>query len=310
MLCVACDSWARRSFRPYERWHRNWNCLAPLRLIRLPASPLRPSPPLPARRSTGMAPVPSSTHSNEPHQFDGGITNADITADVVVIGGGPGGSTTATMLARKGWQVLLLEREHFPRDHIGESLLPASIPVLEELGVLPAVQQAGFVPKWGATMVWGTEKTPWSWYFRETNQKYPHSYQVWRPLFDQLLLENSRAHGVDVREGYQVVDVLFGDGRAVGVRYMADGTEGIARARFVVDASGQGALLGRKLQLRRWDAFFQNLAVYAYFTGARRLPGADATNIFIESYTHGWFWHIPLPTGWTSTGAVVYSRTG
>jgi len=237
-------------------------------------------------------------------------SSADLTADVIVIGGGPGGSTTATMLARQGWQVLLLEREHFPRDHIGESLLPASIPVLEELGVLPAVQEAGFLPKWGATMVWGTDKAPWSWYFRETNQQYPHSYQVWRPRFDQLLLENSRTHGVEVREGHQVVDVLFADGRAVGVRYTANRTDGTARARFVVDASGQGALLGRKLQLRRWDAFFQNLAVYGYFAGAQRLPAPDNTNIFIESYPHGWFWHIPLHTGRTSIGAVVDSRTG
>jgi flavin-dependent dehydrogenase len=234
----------------------------------------------------------------------------DRSADVVVIGGGPGGSTTATMLARKGWQVLLLEREHFPRHHIGESLLPASMPVLEELGVLPAVQEAGFLRKWGATMVWGTDKTPWSWYFRETNQRYPHAYQVWRPHFDQLLLDNSRAHGVDVREGHQVTDVLFADDRAVGVQYTADDTEGVVQARFVVDASGQGALLGHKLQLRRWDAFFQNLAVYAYFTGARRLPAPDDSNIFIESYPHGWFWHIPLHTGWTSVGAVVDSRLG
>ena len=273
-----------------------------------------------------MAPAPSAAHrccarlvapasmagpiAVRSTQFGGGITSADRTADVVVIGGGPGGSTTATMLARQGFEVLLLERERFPRDHIGESLLPASIPVLEELGVLPAVQQAGFLQKWGATMVWGTDKTPWSWYFRETNHKYPHSYQVWRPLFDQLLLENSRVHGVDVREGHQVVDVLWADGRAVGVRYTANGTDGVAQARFVVDASGQGALLGRKLQLRRWDAFFQNLAVYAYCTGARRLPAPDASNIFIESYAHGWFWHIPLHTGWTSVGAVVDSRTG
>ena len=93
-------------------------------------------------------------------------------------------------------------------------------------------------------MVWGTDKTPWSWYFRETNQRYPHSYQVWRPQFDQLLLHNSQAHGVEVREGHQVVDVLFEDGRACGVRYTADGATGMARARFVIDASGQGALWG------------------------------------------------------------------
>lgn len=241
----------------------------------------------------------------------GSVGKADLSADVVVIGGGPGGSTTATMLARQGWRVLLLEREIFPRPHIGESLLPASMPVLEELGVLPAVQAAGFLPKWGATMVWGTDRTPWSWYFRETNQQYPHAYQVWRPQFDQLLLENSRAHGVEVREGHQVVEVLFEAGRAVGVRYTAGGAnEGTARARFVVDASGQGALLGRALQLRRWDAFFQNLAVYGYFAGAQRLPAPDDTNIFIEAYPHGWFWNIPLHTGWMSVGAVVDSRTG
>jgi flavin-dependent dehydrogenase len=232
-----------------------------------------------------------------------------IPADVVVIGGGPGGSTAATMLARQGFQVVLLERDYFPRHHIGESLLPASLPVLEELGVLPAVQEAGFLPKWGATMVWGKEKTPWSWYFRETNQKYPHAYQVWRPVFDQVLLENSRAYGVDVREGHTVREVLFEDGRASGVRFTADGGgEGIARARFVVDASGQSALLGRQLQVRRWDPLFQNLAVYGYFTGAQRLSAPDETNILVESYPHGWFWDIPLHTGWMSVGAVVDSR--
>jgi flavin-dependent dehydrogenase len=235
----------------------------------------------------------------------------DLTADVVVIGGGPGGSTTATMLARKGFDVVLLERERFPRDHIGESLLPASMPVLEELGVLAAVREAGFLPKWGATMVWGKERTPWSWYFRETNHKYPHAYQVWRPRFDQLLLENSRAHGVDVREGHAVREVLFEDGRAIGVRFSADGAdEGIARAEFVVDASGQSALLGRQLRVRRWDPLFQNLAVYGYFTGAQRLSAPDETNILVESYPHGWFWNIPLHIGWMSVGAVVDSRIG
>jgi flavin-dependent dehydrogenase len=239
------------------------------------------------------------------------LSRTDLSADVVVIGGGPGGSTTATMLARQGWHVLLLERTHFPRDHVGESLLPASIPVLEELGVLPAVQAAGFLPKWGATMVWGKDKTPWSWYFRETNQQYPHAYQVWRPYFDQLLLENSRTYGVDVREGHHVVDVLFEDGGASGVRYVTDGTApGTVQARFVVDASGQGGLLGRMLQLRRWDPFFQNLAVYGYFAGAQRLAAPDATNIFIEAYPHGWLWNIPLHTGWMSVGAVVDSHTG
>ena len=239
------------------------------------------------------------------------MPNPAPSPDVIVIGGGPAGSTTATMLARKGIHVLLLEREKFPRHHVGESLLPASMPVLEELGVLPAIEKAGFLPKYGATMVWGKDSTPWSWYFRETSRQYPHSYQVSRPQFDQLLLENCRANGVDVREGHRVVDIHTRDGKTTGVGYVSeDGTSGSAHAALVVDATGQGGMLGRTLDLRRWDPFFQNLAVYAYFEGAQRLPQPDETNIFIESYPHGWFWTIPLHTGQTGVGAVVDSSTG
>ena len=239
------------------------------------------------------------------------LIKADPVPDVIVIGGGPAGSTAATMLARKGARVLLLERERFPRDHVGESLLPASIPVLEELGVLPAVQQAGFLRKWGATMVWGKDREPWSWYFKETNQQYPHSYQVWRPQFDKLLLDNSRAAGVDVREGCRVLEVLFEGGKPTGVRFETEsGARADASASFVVDASGQNSLLARKLRLRRWDSFFRNLAVYGYFEGAQPLPHPDETNIFIEAYPHGWFWTIPLHTGQVGVGAVVDSPTG
>ena len=227
---------------------------------------------------------------------------------MIVIGGGPGGSTAATMLARQGARVLLLERERFPRDHVGESLLPASVPVLEELGVLPAVQQAGFLPKWGATMVWGKDKTPWSWYFKETNQQYPHSYQVWRPQFDLILLDNCRTVGVDVREKHRVLEVLFDGERAIGVLYEAeDGTRRTESASFVIDASGQGGLLAHQLNMRQWDPFFRNLAVYAYFDGLHRLSDPNQTNIFIESYANGWLWTIPLHTGWASVGAVVDS---
>ena len=228
--------------------------------------------------------------------------------DVVVIGGGPGGSTVATMLARKGVRVTLLERERFPRDHVGESLLPASMPILEELGVAEAVAAAGFLKKWGATMMWGSDSEPWSWYFRETSERYPHSYQVTRPQFDALLIENSRAHGVDVREGHRVVEVLFDEGGATGVRYEADdGTTGTIEARFVADASGQQAMIGHALGLRDWDPFFKNLAIYAYFQGADRLPEPDETNIFIESHPDGWCWTIPLHNGQTSVGVVLDS---
>ena len=184
--------------------------------------------------------------------------NVAKSPDVVVIGGGPAGSAASAVLASQGLRVLLLERERFPRPHVGESLLPASIPVLEELGVIPSVEQAGFLPKWGATMVWGRSRQPWSWYFRETNQSYPHAYQVWRAEFDQILLDNSRQRGVDVREGHHVSEVVFQDGRAAGVRFRDErGQERFAEARIVIDASGQNGLLGRQLGLREWDSFFQ-----------------------------------------------------
>ncbi len=232
----------------------------------------------------------------------------DPNADVVVVGGGPAGSTAAAMLSRRGFRVLLLERERFPRPHVGESLLPASMPVLEDLGVLPAVESAGFPRKWGATMVWGKDPDPWSWRFQETNRRYPHAYQVWRSEFDRILLDNARACGVEVREGCHVAEVVFDGKRAVGVRCQDDaGRVGAVESGFVVDASGQGGLLARQLGLRQWDSFFRNLAVYGYYSGGKRLPSPDENNIFIEAYRHGWLWNIPLRGGWASVGAVVDS---
>lgn len=231
-------------------------------------------------------------------------------ADVVVIGGGPGGSTTATLLARKGWKVLLLERESFPREHVGESLLPATMPILEELGVLDAVAAEGFLPKWGATMVWGHGTEPWSWHFRETNRRHPHAYQVWRPRFDQLLLENARLHGVDVREGHRVVEAIVESGRVQGVDVRTPDREEVRiDAPFVVDASGQAGLVARAFGHREPDPYFRNVAVYAYFANHGRLAEPDANNILVESYAHGWMWAIPLHTGLVSVGAVVDATT-
>src|SRR5262249_100261 len=143
--------------------------------------------------------------------------------DVVVVGGGPAGSTAATFLSRQGLSVTLLERERFPRDHIGESLLPASMPILDALGVLPQLETEGYLKKWGATMVLGTTPEPWSWHFRETNNQFPHAYQVWRPAFDHMLLKNAAAAGTAVREGCRVLGVLFDGDRATGVRFAEEG---------------------------------------------------------------------------------------
>ena len=230
--------------------------------------------------------------------------------DVVVIGGGPGGSACATLLADQGYTVVLLERATFPREHVGESLLPASIPVLEQIGVMPEIEAAGFVTKRGATLVWGKNPDPWSWYFADDPGQRPTSFQVVRSEFDHILLKNAAKHGVDVRENHQVLDVEFEGGRPTGVRFLHDGSEARIDARFVVDASGQAAILSRKLKLHQWDDYFQNLAVYGYYRGARHLDPPNDGNIFIESYEHGWLWKIPLHTGVTSVGAVVDKQVG
>ena len=231
--------------------------------------------------------------------------------DVAVIGGGPAGSTTAALLAKRGFSVVLLEREQFPRDHVGESLLPATLQVLDDLGVLPAIEAEGFVKKWGATMVWGSEPEPWSWYFKETNKTYPHAYQVWRPRFDQILLDFAAGCGAEVRMGAEVAEIVHDDGRVHGVVFAVDGEMPVQlEARVVVDASGQATLIAREFELREWDEFFRNLAVYGYFEGADHLAPPDQGNIFLESYEHGWCWTIPLHNGWSSVGAVVDREFG
>ena len=209
--------------------------------------------------------------------------------DVIVIGGGPGGSAAATLLARAGFDVTLLERERFPREHVGESLLPASMPILHDLGVLDQIESAGFPKKYGATMLWGSDPEPWSWYFRETNRTWPHAYQVWRPTFDKILLDNARSLGVNVREECAVTSPILDGNHVTGVEYRKpDGSTASIHADWTIDASGQSAILGRSLDLRQWDPYFRNMAVYVYFRGASHLPDPDSTNIFIESYEHGW----------------------
>ena len=193
--------------------------------------------------------------------------------------------------------MVLFERERFPRAHVGESLLPATLAILDDIGVLPAIAAEGFVRKAGATMSWGRDAQPWSWYFAETNRRFPHSYQVWRPRFDQILLEHSARCGVRVRQGEAIRSV-----NENGVE-LANGAR--VEASMVVDATGQSALLACTHGLQEWDPFFRNLAVYAYFDGGRHLDPPDDGNIFIEAYEHGWLWKIPLAGGVSSVGAVV-----
>lgn len=228
-----------------------------------------------------------------------------IERDVIVIGGGPAGSIAAGFLAQAGVRVLLFERERFPRYHIGESLLSATMPVLEALGVMPAIEAAGFVRKPGGTFLWGARAEPWSFYFRDDPGGRPHAFHVVRAQFDHILLRHAAALGVDVREAHRVEAVAYADGSNRVVALDEHGAPVTATAPWVIDASGQQALLGRRDQQRRFDPFFKNLAVFSYFADAERLHGEVEGNILSAAFADGWFWFIPLHDGTTSVGAVV-----
>lgn len=231
--------------------------------------------------------------------------------DVIVVGGGPGGSTAATLTALDGHRVLLLEKEHFPRYQIGESLLPSTVHgICPLLGVYEEVQRAGFTRKRGGTFSWGTSPQPWTFSFALSPRMAgptSYAYQVERTRFDKLLLDNAARVGVDVRQGHRVLGTLREGERVSGVRFVDEaGREQRAHARFVVDASGNTSRLHQEVGgEREYSPFFQNLALFGYFTGGHRLPEPNSGNILCVAFPSGWFWYIPLSPTLTSVGAVV-----
>ncbi|NYI06023.1 tryptophan 7-halogenase [Allostreptomyces psammosilenae] len=228
--------------------------------------------------------------------------------DVVVVGGGPSGSTVSTLVAKQGHRVLLLEKETFPRYQIGESLLPGTVHGLASLlGVAEEIRAAGFVRKRGGVFRWGSSPEPWSFSFDETPDMFPYAYQVERAKFDTILLDNAARSGVTVRQRATASEVVREGERVVGLRYRHEGREREARARYVVDASGNGSRLHRQAGGERvYSQFFRNLAVFGYFEGGKRLPEPNSGSIFCVAFEDGWFWYIPLSETLTSVGAVVH----
>jgi flavin-dependent dehydrogenase len=229
--------------------------------------------------------------------------------DVVVIGGGPAGSTVSTLLAQRGYQVELFERERFPRFHIGESLIPETYWVLKRLDMLPKMQQSHFVKKYSVQFVSASGRLSAPFYFWDNK---PHecsqTWQVQRSEFDQMMLENAREHGVIAHEGTRVFDVLWDGDRAVGVTIRGeDGAFREVRAPVVVDASGQAGLIQNRLRLRVWDPVLNKGAIWTYWEGAYRDTGRDegATMVLQTASKNGWFWYIPQHNNVVSVGVVA-----
>ena len=228
--------------------------------------------------------------------------------DVLVIGGGPAGSTAAALLAERGHRVTLLEKTHHPRFHIGESLLPANLPLLEKLGVADEVKAIG-MEKWGAEFVspWHEHKQAFE-FADALDKTMPMAYQVRRSSFDEILIRNAARKQARVVEGCQVNDVNFlpeEAGAVVHARH-EDGREEIVQARFVLDASGRDTFLGNRLKAKKRNKEHNSTALYAHFSGAERNCGKAEGHITIFWFEHGWFWFIPLADGVTSVGAVSW----
>ena len=227
--------------------------------------------------------------------------------EIAVIGGGPGGSSAATALARRGHSVIVLERDIFPRFHIGESQLPWSNEVFQALGVEEKIAAAGFVKKWGASFLaldGGAEQ--YADFAQAVETPTPQTFQVPRAQFDHLLLEHSASCGADVKQGCHVLDAEFGEDAATVSYEDQDGKRRQVRVAMVVDASGRTGLLARKFGTHETDPLLRNVAVHAQYEGIPRRDGRRAGDIrMLTRSDMGWIWLIPISESVISVGAVI-----
>lgn len=227
--------------------------------------------------------------------------------DCVVIGGGPAGATASTVLAQHGRSVIVLEKERFPRHHIGESLMPHSWWTFQRLGMLDKLKASDFPIKQSVQFISASDRESQPFYFPEWDpHESSYTWQIPRDKFDQMMLENARSHGAQVAHGCRVREVLFEADRAVGVRVIIDGETRDIAAKVVVDASGNAAILSKQLGMRYGDERLKNGAIYAYYKGVVLDEGrnAGATLVIRTPKGNGWFWVIPLPD-MVSVGVVA-----
>ena len=225
--------------------------------------------------------------------------------DIVIVGGGPAGSTAGTLLARQGWKVAIFEKEKFPRFKIGESLLPGSLCTFERMGVKEKIDQADVIVKYGGKIVSACGTRSNRFLFSDVFRcKYPTAYQVERSMFDKLLLDHAAESGCCVSQGVHVTDVAFdADGvtiHTVDNRY---------RARYLIDCSGRSSLIASRFKLRRNYPHLRKFSLYAHFEDVDRDPGIDGTLTKMVRCKDRWIWIIPITAKKTSIGVVLDAET-
>ncbi|HLI70421.1 MAG TPA: NAD(P)/FAD-dependent oxidoreductase [Ktedonobacteraceae bacterium] len=248
--------------------------------------------------------------------------------DVVIIGGGPAGSTTATITRRYAphLRILLLEKAHFPRHHIGESLLAGASPVLHEMEAYDKVDNASFLEKLGATYIWGQNRQPWGFEFdnivsqlvaqgKTLPRLFTKAWQVRRAEYDHLLLKHAASCGVEVKQGARVTRVLWDKpgGCVTGVEYCDESGTHTVESGWVMDCSGQNALIGNELKSREYDKQMNNYALFGYWKGAKWIyeyvGHPELTRICVITTPRGWIWYIPISRDVMSVGLVTHRQT-
>ena len=229
--------------------------------------------------------------------------------DVAIIGGGPAGSTAATLLAKAGRRVIVFEREKFPRFHIGESLLPFSVGTFDRLGIREKLDRT-FLPKYGGEITAACGTRGVKFYFKDGfRSQRDRAYQVTRSEFDKVLLDHSRENGAEVHEETEVTKLEFADDRVKVDIESADGTKSSIEARYLLDCSGRQTILGSLFDLKQTYDHLQKFSVFAHYEGVERLSGKDATLIRMVRGLDRWFWLIPLTETRTSVGVVMDTAT-